>query len=172
MFDALKRAVPFKLWFALLLGSLSLGCPEFSAVMATPTDHLAPAIAREARREIRIAVSVRPTMRVLQVPAASKGSDFLFCVWSNSSTGRYDVGIALEGSKMPVAGRVMPVLQWRGSGPVAGNDGLLWIRDQRASGGDPACSTRESFLTAMATSNGKRGDPPASGLLTILVSPH
>jgi hypothetical protein len=170
----LKRALFIRLWFTSLLGLLSLGAPEFSAVMASPKD-LAPAIAPEARKEIRIAVSVRPTMRVQQIPMASKtgdpGNDLLFCVWSNSPAGRYDVGVELEGSA-PDSGSVFPAkLQWGGNGPVAGNDGLLWIRDQRASGHDPACSTRESAFTAMAASNGKRG-APVSGVITVLIAPQ
>jgi hypothetical protein len=86
--------------------------------------------------------------------------------------GHYDVGVDLKGSS-PVAGSLFPLkLQWGGNGPVAGSDGLLWIRDQRASGRDPACSTRESVLTAMVASNGKREVTPVNGVITVLIAPH
>lgn len=173
---ALKRELLIRLWLASLLGFLSLGVPEFSAVMASPTGDLAPSIAPETHKEIRIAVSVRPTMRVQQIPVAIKtggpGNDLLFCVWSNSPNGRYDVGVDLEAS-VPVAGSLLPVkFQWGGNVPVSGNDGLLWIRDQRTSGHDPKCSSRESALTAMAASTGKRGDTPANGVVTVLIAPQ
>lgn len=172
----MKRALLIRLWLTSLLGSLSIGIPEFSAAMASTTEDVAPIIGPEARKKVRIAVSVRPTMRVQQISMASKtggsGNEFMFCVWSNSPTGRYDVGVDLKGS-LPHAGSLFPSkLQWGGNGPVAGSDGLHWIRDQRASGLDPACSTRKSALTAMVAGNGQQDAIPVSGVITVLIAPQ
>lgn len=160
-----------------LLGVTCLGLPALTAAMASPTGNRAPVIISETRKEIRIAVSVRPSMRVRQMPAAgpanSYGNDLLFCVWSNSSSGRYDVGIILEGSEMPGDRRAfLSRLQWGGNEPVVGTDGLLWIRDQLASRDDPACATKQSVLAAMATSSGTGSEMPAGNLITVLISPQ
>lgn len=160
-----------------VLVCLSFGLLSLSAqAMASPAEAGVVGIAPEARKEIRIRASVRPTMRVSQLSASAAGgsrTQLLFCVWSNSPIGRYDVGIKLGSSQIQGgAGALSARLAWGGTAAVASHDGQLWIRDQLAGVNHPTCSTKDSVLTAMAARYGTWGEMPANGVMTVLIAPQ
>jgi len=121
--------------------------------------------------------SVRPTIRVRQISASSLAdgsrAQLQFCVWSNSPSRRFDVGIEPGSSRTGGDKRPLPVIpSWGDNVPVAGTDGQWWIRDQLASANHPACSTKTSIFTARMTRYGKSGDAPRSGIVTVLIAPQ
>ena len=161
-----------------VLAYMGLGLSSLSVqALASPAEVGVVGIASEARKEIRIRASVRPTMRVRQLPAsvAADGSrtQLLFCVWSNSPIGRYDVGIKLGSSQARWGAGALPArLAWGGTAVTASHDGQLWIRDQFAGANNPTCSTKDSVLTAMAAGYGKLGEMPANGVMSVLIVPQ
>lgn len=104
-----------------VLAYMGLGLSSLSVqALASPAEVGVVGIASEARKEIRIRASVRPTMRVRQLPASATAdgsrTQLLFCVWSNSPIGRYDVGIKLGSSQARWGAGALPArLAWGGT---------------------------------------------------------
>jgi hypothetical protein len=127
-------------------------CALLLAVVYDPSSlHAAPSGSRDsglvpqARQQIRIAVSVRPTMSIRQQKTAV-GHQGAFCVWSNTSTQQYDVRAELRRT---------------GSEPVE----LRWNEMATADGSD--CPNSKALLARL-----NPGDENSSGVLTLLISPQ
>jgi hypothetical protein len=151
-------------------------CPAVAGEMAgksrtTGMDH-------QARQEVRINVSVRPIMRVSQFPADSSARNgamsTLFCVWSNTATGLYDVRLEFGGNAGIGAARGRPTpFRLEGDGTlVAPTDRQFWVRNRVAEADGQNCFAKQSILTSMITTDRIRHDLPASGVLTLLIAPQ
>lgn len=129
-----------------------------------------------ARQEVRIVVSVRPTMRVQRLPGHrmddAAGGQAQFCVWSNTSDRRYDVRFEfpLDNRSQPSSGRTTNLD--RDQSAAIANDGEHWARDQVAAPFGSSCTAPRSGLTPFMASFDADPRRHPDGAVTIIVVPR
>jgi hypothetical protein len=144
-------------------------CALFVAFVMDPSSsNAAPAGSRDsgivpqARQQIRIAASVRPTMTVRRHNGgvAHQGA---FCIWSNTPTRQYDVRAELTRPGFePVQ------LRWNDkTGAKIVENRPAWIRDQTATADSPDCVSSKAVLATLSS-----GDKVAPGILTLVITPQ
>lgn len=167
----LSRPRLIRLLCCVTVGSIGLS----TKVEASPSNSQVSEIGGQVRTEIRIIASVRPTIRVRQMSKANAPShtdaNYLFCVWSNSPTGVYDVGFEYWNDQGDGPDRATKLAWGIGEGVVTAH-GRLWVRDQIAAADHPNCSTERSVLTTMTAIHGKKNGSQLTGVVTVLIAPQ
>jgi hypothetical protein len=149
-----RAIMPCALFVAFAMGS--------SSSNAAPAGSRDSGIVPQARQQIRIAASVRPTMTVRRHNSGVAHQGAL-CIWSNTPTRQYDVRAELTrpGSE-PVQ------LRWneKTAATIVGNR-PAWIRDQTATADSPDCLSSKAVLATL-----NPGDKVATGILTLVITPQ
>ena len=163
-----QRSLPRLLPCFLLCGLMEWSTPAMALPAETPISGIVPL----AHQQVRITVSVRPTMTVRQNAIGNNRRwpdvRLSFCIWSNSPTRSYDVRVEFDdGQVASQSQRPAPLqIRWNSESVapiVAGR--ASWIRDQIAEGDSASCERISSILETM---NVER----SSGLLMLMISPQ
>ena len=150
-------------WRAIKSCALFVGIvANSSSANAAPAGSRDSGLVPQARQQIRIAASVRPTMTVRRLKTAAAHQK-AFCVWSNTPTRQYDVRAELRKPASPTI-----QLHWdRAAAATITGDRPAWIRDQTAAADSPDCGLSKALRASLSA-----GDEPPSGILTLLITPQ
>jgi hypothetical protein len=142
----MPRRVAQKLMSGLIPGLLlwAIGAaPSFASPVGSRTSGIVP----EARQQIRIMASVRPTLQVRQQIKSRDGTR-AFCVWSNGPMPKYDVNLELQ-------------------------RGLAISRPQvTVTNGRIECSRTNSTASLVRTLETTNDNTQIPSVLTLIISPH